>query len=136
MGRWRSSSLTRPARCWSSWAGPHRPVSRRPCLDCGVLTRQGSRCGECGAKRQAARDQQRGSSSARGLGYRHRKLREIVLADSPPCHWCGDPATTADHLVPRSLGGSTTLDNYVPSCRPCNSSRQDNPDWIPPNQRP
>ncbi|MFE9642372.1 HNH endonuclease [Nocardiopsis alba] len=110
-------------------------MARRPCLDCGRLTRRGSRCAPCGAAVQSARDQQRGSSAARGLGYRHRQLRDIVLADSPTCHWCPEPATTADHLVPRALGGLTTLDNYVPSCRSCNSSRQDNPGWIPPNQR-
>ncbi|WP_026118987.1 HNH endonuclease [Nocardiopsis ganjiahuensis] len=110
-------------------------MARCPCLECGVLTRRGSRCGRCEAARQQLRDQQRGSSAARGLGYQHRKLRDIVLADSPPCHWCPAPATTADHLVPRSLGGLTTLDNYVPSCRPCNLSRQANLDWIPPNQR-
>ncbi|WP_369406295.1 HNH endonuclease [Nocardiopsis trehalosi] len=58
-----------------------------------------------------------------------------MLAGDPPCHWCGAPATTADHLVPRSLGGTNTLDNYVPSCSPCNSARAANPHWIPPNQR-
>lgn len=41
-----------------------------------------------------------------------------------PCHWCGDRSTTADHYpIGRDEGGSDSLDNLVPSCRPCNSRR-------------
>ena len=41
-----------------------------------------------------------------------------------PCHWCGGRATTADHWpVGRDEGGPDVLDNMVPACRPCNSSR-------------
>ncbi|MFD8101933.1 AAA family ATPase [Nocardia fluminea] len=37
---------------------------------------------------------------------------------------CTHIATTADHIVPRSLGGDPwDLENGRPSCRPCNSSR-------------
>lgn len=41
------------------------------------------------------------------------------------CHLCGTPnsATTADHVIPRSLGGSNTLDNLRPACASCNSGR-------------
>lgn len=41
-----------------------------------------------------------------------------------PCHWCGKPATTADHWpIARANGGPDTLDNLVPACRPCNARR-------------
>lgn len=53
----------------------------------------------------------------------YRRNREIVLASGEPCHWCGAPASTADHLVPLEDGGSNALENLVPSCGPCNSSR-------------
>lgn len=48
------------------------------------------------------------------------------------CHWCGiaiyvnggpfDKATV-DHLKPRSVGGTNSLDNLVLACRVCNGSR-------------
>ncbi len=33
---------------------------------------------------------------------------------------CGLPATTADHIIPRALGGTDTLDNLQAACVPCN----------------
>lgn len=37
---------------------------------------------------------------------------------------CTTVATTADHIVPRSLGGDPwDIENGRPACRPCNSSR-------------
>jgi 5-methylcytosine-specific restriction endonuclease McrA len=58
----------------------------------------------------------------------YRRNRATILATHPPCHWgCGRPATTADHLIPRSQGGTHDLANLVPSCLPCNQSRGDTP---------
>lgn len=37
------------------------------------------------------------------------------------CTYCGDPATTTDHVIPRSRGGTNTKDNLVPACATCNS---------------
>jgi hypothetical protein len=34
-------------------------------------------------------------------------------------HRCGAPATSADHIVPRSLGGSDEPDNLRAACLPC-----------------
>lgn len=39
------------------------------------------------------------------------------------CWYCGSPAKTLDHIVPRSLGGKDNLDNLVPCCKPCNSMK-------------
>ena len=49
--------------------------------------------------------------------------RKQLLAHNPPCHWCGQPATEADHLIEHDAGGTDTLDNLVPACKPCNSRR-------------
>lgn len=49
--------------------------------------------------------------------------RRILLADSPPCTYCGRLADTADHIHPYALGGSNDLSNLTPACRSCNSSR-------------
>lgn len=60
------------------------------------------------------------SSAARGYGAPHRRARLIVLArDAYRCHWCGGPATEADHLgekLPDPAG-------MVASCKPCNAER-------------
>lgn len=57
-------------------------------------------------------------------GGEHQRLRLLVLArDGYICHWCGNTATEADHLVELVHGGTNDLDNYVASCGPCNRSR-------------
>lgn len=56
-------------------------------------------------------------------GNKYRTNRRILLRDNPACHWCGKPATEADHLIERDLGGSDEIENLVPSCKPCNSRR-------------
>lgn len=49
--------------------------------------------------------------------------RKLLLADNPPCTYCGRLADTADHIVPYALGGGNDLANLTPACRSCNSSR-------------
>ena len=49
--------------------------------------------------------------------------RRELLRDKPPCHWCGNEATEADHLVPFADGGSDGIENLVPACKPCNARR-------------
>lgn len=90
---------------------PTRPP--RPCLDCHTLTTTGSRCTDCNRHQQQARNRRRGDR----YGTAYRNARTQLLADQPPCHWCGAPATTADHL------GDTLNDGLVPACLPCNSRR-------------
>lgn len=42
------------------------------------------------------------------------------------CHLCGQPgATTADHVIPRSKGGSDDITNLRPAHHWCNGQRQD-----------
>lgn len=50
---------------------------------------------------------------------RNRKL----LIGLPCFTGCGRPATTADHIVPKSKGGGPELSNLRPACARCNSSR-------------
>jgi 5-methylcytosine-specific restriction endonuclease McrA len=65
-----------------------------------------------------------------GSNY-HQRLSRAVLARDwdpdlgyTPCHWCGKPASTADHWpIGRDEGGPDTLANLVAACRPCNASR-------------
>jgi len=50
-------------------------MAKRPCIDCGTLTTQ-TRCATHRAAKNRARDQARGSSTARGYNRDHENLRE------------------------------------------------------------
>ena len=46
------------------------------------------------------------------------------------CHLCAiaePPANTADHIIPRSLGGEDTIENLRPAHLSCNASRGNRP---------
>lgn len=60
------------------------------------------------------------------------KFFEIMKKTRGRCYYCGDkkwPAAgtrleiTIDHLVPTILGGGDDIDNLVPCCRVCNSTK-------------
>lgn len=58
-------------------------------------------------------------------GRRAARLRSATLdAYGTTCHLCGGPgADSADHLIPRSAGGTDTLDNLRPAHLSCNQRR-------------
>ena len=56
-----------------------------------------------------------------------RRLRAEMLSSNPPCHWCGEPATTIDEVHPIIKGGVPSRENSVPACERCNKSRQERP---------
>lgn len=89
---------------------------KRPCLDCGRLADR-TRCLEC----RRRKNRLRGSAPSRGYDREYRRKRAALLEGNPSCHWCGAPATTADHVPPLSEGGNH--DHMVPACHPCNSAR-------------
>ncbi len=41
------------------------------------------------------------------------------------CAYCGGPADTVDHVLPRSRGGASSWMNLVAACSPCNSRKAD-----------
>ena len=52
-----------------------------------------------------------------------KKRRLIVLKMHDwCCTYCGDDATTVDHVIPVDKGGLDTLDNLVAACNSCNSA--------------
>lgn len=59
------------------------------------------------------------------------KRRQLLDLFNNGCFYCGCRLTielmTIDHLVPKSKGGSSELNNLVPSCAPCNTAKADNP---------
>ena len=62
-------------------------------------------------------------ASSYSNGYDRAWQRLARTMYGKPCHYCGKRADTADHLIPISQGGTSTLDNVVPACRACNSGR-------------
>jgi HNH endonuclease len=80
------------------------------------------RCPSC--LRQYYRE--RGTTRARGYGGAWKRLSAAVLnRDNYVCRYCGGRATTADHVVPKSKGGSDVMSNLVAACRSCNSGKRD-----------
>ncbi|HVE74990.1 MAG TPA: HNH endonuclease [Mycobacteriales bacterium] len=52
--------------------------------------------------------------------------RKAVFArDGGRCVYCGGAATSLDHVVPKSRGGSHTWDNVVSACGRCNHIKAD-----------
>ena len=58
--------------------------------------------------------------------YGENRRVTIRLIRSWTCFACGEklPAdSTGDHIVARAAGGSDALENFLPLCQPCNSSK-------------
>lgn len=56
-----------------------------------------------------------------------RMSRRVIQRDHGMCTYCGQPATSVDHLLARSQGGLTQPDNLVAACHRCNQARGDRP---------
>ncbi len=59
----------------------------------------------------------------------------IFLRDNFTCQYCQTrfppDQLTFDHVIPRSKGGSTSFDNIVAACEPCNTRKGDRYDMVP-----
>ena len=51
--------------------------------------------------------------------------RAVFGRDGHRCQYCGEPAESLDHVMPRSRGGDHTWENVVACCRPCNIRKGD-----------
>ncbi len=51
--------------------------------------------------------------------------KNVMIRDGFKCVYCGDVKTrfTIDHVTPRKLGGKSTFENCVTSCKPCNNKK-------------
>jgi 5-methylcytosine-specific restriction endonuclease McrA len=52
---------------------------------------------------------------------------DIYKAWDHKCGYCGDTATSLDHIVPRFKSGSSNRYNLLPACRRCNSNKASTP---------
>lgn len=51
--------------------------------------------------------------------------RAVFARDGHRCGYCGAPADSIDHVVPRSRGGSNVWENVIAACRACNLRKRD-----------
>lgn len=97
-------------------------MPRRPCLGidgqppCPHLAPTGkARCQDC----DRATDRARGTKQQRGYDTDYERERAALhLETRPPCHWCGAPATTADHVPPLAVPAGHRV--LMPACATCN----------------
>ena len=60
----------------------------------------------------------------RGTRHYKRVRLEVLARDQWTCHYCMQPATTVDHVIPIKAGGDPVAhDNLVACCTRCNSSK-------------
>ena len=56
---------------------------------------------------------------------RKRIRKRVLERDDHVCQYCEDEATTVDHVIPKSKGGSHREHNLVAACERCNSLKKD-----------
>jgi len=49
--------------------------------------------------------------------------RSVFARDDHRCQYCGGPAESIDHVVPRSRGGEHVWENVVAACARCNHTK-------------
>lgn len=73
-------------------------------------------------------------------GTKWQRVRARVLArDAHTCGYCGQAATTVDHIIAKANGGTDDESNLISCCRSCNASKGAklmvrtayyDPDWL------
>jgi 5-methylcytosine-specific restriction protein A len=106
---------------------------QRPCLVCGTLTRNASRCDTHQQQYQQRQDRARGSAHQRGYTQAWRTAAAAAVTEHKAAHgdWCpgwGVPAhassdLTGDHITPKAAGGTDDPTNIQILCRGCNARK-------------
>jgi hypothetical protein len=52
-----------------------------------------------------------------------RYRQSIYEAWDCKCGYCGEEATSLDHIIPRFRSGSSNRNNLLPACRRCNTNK-------------
>jgi len=101
---------------------PGHPKTPCPVPGCDNLVTKVDPCPTHGKKK--AWEIGRASSSARGYGHEWRKLAATIIARDPICMVCRlRPSVQADHIVPKSRGGTDDPSNLRGVCKQCHSTK-------------
>jgi len=76
--------------------------------------------------RKTGRAVRRAKAAKAGGTYTWAEVMRIFLAHDKRCAYCHEPVEgqpDPDHVVPLSRGGSNSITNVVPCCRPCNADK-------------
>ncbi len=93
------------------------------CIDCRGLTTM-TRCPGCTRKH----NRNRGTTTSRGYGHTWQQASQQCIRNQPWCTSCSHPGSptnplTADHITPKSAGGTDQQSNLQTLCRKCNSQK-------------
>ncbi len=74
---------------------------------------------------KAQKSKRRARKSMAGGSFTAYEWNKKILEYAGRCAYCGDIENnpTQDHVIPISRGGSSKIDNIVPACKRCNSSK-------------
>jgi 5-methylcytosine-specific restriction endonuclease McrA len=135
------------ATCGDLFRGRTRRCGRcsgrgRECDACGqIFNGHSALCARCVWANMTPAER---SAQARTKNAR-RRVRQLAASGPLPaatyrqimapgiCVYCGDLATTIDHVIPLVLGGTEARNNLVPACFPCNRDKSAHliTDWRP-----
>jgi 5-methylcytosine-specific restriction endonuclease McrA len=99
---------------------------QRPCINhwCPRMAGSTPRCTQCQQEQDRKRNAQPKRKAYRQGGYRSYPVAGRLCALRYR-FICTKYATTRDHIVPLSRGGSNDWSNLQPACRECNSAKRD-----------
>ena len=104
-------------------------IFARPCLDCGLVSREGNRCIRC----QTAYNRARYIANPKPKPYASREWRNLsakVRKQRPWCEMCGKTTNlTVDHIIPISKGGRliAPVEQLRVLCRSCHGKVTEHP---------
>ena len=98
------------------------------CIDCGSpyfrVNHIQMRCETCQKERDEVLPQ---NTRARKLGLpanlSYKEWSETLVHFDQQCAYCGSDYEVIEHFTPLTLGGETSVQNCVPACGSCNSSK-------------
>jgi len=103
----------------------------RPCLDCGTLTREGSRCPTHQAQRNRIRNRhespERKEKKAKLYNTAYQKHARAIRAGALLCHLCGGGARAGDPWEADHVEAGNINSPLLPAHRSCNQRRGNKP---------
>jgi 5-methylcytosine-specific restriction endonuclease McrA len=75
-------------------------------------------------KKAVLESRRRARKAGNGGSHTVEERREKFMRFDNVCYYCGaNKPLTEDHLIPLKRGGTDNIENIVPACRSCNSSK-------------